>query len=488
MFYIGIDIGTGSTRAALFDGAGRLLSLSSQAYPIHHPAPGYAEQDARAWRNATAKAIRAVLPDNPDGVVALSLSTQGGSTLPIDEHGDPLGFAISWMDARAAQQAASLSSAIPSDKWLAETGVVPSPHYSLCHIAWLRECDPERFHRAARFVTTLDYINTWLTGNCVIDPTNAVMTGMLGQNNAQWYEPALALLGLRANQLAEIRPTGALVGTLTKAAASELGLSPAVRVYNGAHDQCACALGSGVLRAGDSMLSCGTAWVLLAAVQKRLCSAPACLTPSFHADSKLRSAFYALSAGSQTLNWVCAQTGLSLEEINKIAGTRIEKNDAVLCYPYFAGATGLDAPAPAHGLFTGLDFATDKYDLALAAMEGTAFEISRSIAVFSACGIPIRQIRMLGGAAKSEVWPRIIAATTGMPVVRPAAREAALLGAAAMAMVGSGLFADYAAAYASFAGEETITAPEPDLCDFYSRKFARYVSLQPQALQFAQKR
>ena len=123
----------------------------------------------------------------------------------------------------------------------------------------------------------------------------------------------------------------------------------------------------------------------------------------------------------------------------------------------------------------GMTLSTDKYDLALAAMEGVAFETIRATDIFAGAGLPIRQLRMLGGAAKSDLWAGILAAASGIPVVRPRMNEAALMGAAILALVGCGAVPSADAACAAVLGEDVVTAPDPRMREFYADKFRRYL-------------
>lgn len=478
MYCIGIDIGTNSTRAALVSAKGQLISVASCAYPIAYPQKGYAEQRAEDWWSTVVQTVRQVLPANPGEVVALSFSAQGGSTVAVDENYRPLGPAITWLDMRAQAQADALCGRYDPEEWRRCTGVVPSPSYTLSQIVWMREHTPDVFAKASRFVTTLDFINGCLTGNCVIDPTSALMTGMLNQQTADWYDRALDAIGIARERLAQMQPTGALVGKLTTEAAEALGLSTSVCVYNGAHDQYACAVGCGAIHNGDSMLSCGTAWVLLAAMRERLPDSQHLLTQGFHAVPAMRGAFYSLSAGGQVLNWTMAQTGQGnrFTHMNQVAAARIEQNSGLFFYPYLAGAVGLDSPHATRGTITGLELSTDAYDLALAAMEGVAFETARAVNAVRNCGTEISQIRMMGGAAKSDLWTDILAAVTGLPVIRPTQSESALMGAARIALVGHGVFSGYEAVCRESDDTAYVVHPDQKFANFYRDKHARYLS------------
>ena len=490
MYCIGVDIGTNSTRAMLTDPKGRQLAIASRSYPLNCSRPGWAEQNAEHWYAAVAETVRDVLPENPGDVAGISFSTQGGSTLPVDANGLPLRPAISWMDNRSLAQAQRLNVLRGKQAWYTATGMTPSPHSSVSHIVYLAEHEPDCFARARWFLTTSDYINLKLTGKAAIDRTNALMTGMLHQKSGAWDPFALDAAGISVERLPEILPSGALVGGLTAQAASDLGLPEGTPVYNGVHDQYACALGCGAVHAGDSMLSCGTAWVLLGVSNKTIPDAHCALTPGFHAVENMRGAFYAISAGSQTLNWVLRQTGLSvaeLDEANRISATRISQNQDLFFYPYLAGPVNLDQSQRAQGILAGLSLSTDRYDLVLAAMEGIVFETVRAISLFAKAGLSIAQLRMLGGAANSDLWAEILSAASGLAVARPQMNESALMGAAMLALTGSKAFPDLAHASGALLGDIRVTEPAAARKAFYEEKYARYLRGHDSAMELCRK-
>jgi len=478
MYVIGADMGTSGAKAILMNEQGRVLAQSSCPYGLHCPGEGMVEQDARDWWQALVKIVRDILPEDPENVAALALSTQAGTTVPVDEKGQPLCHAITWMDARSLSQAEAFRRNQSDEIWYRDTGVVPSTSYSMAHTAWWRDEHPEIYKKAWKFLTTPDYLHYHLTGRAVIDPTNTSMTNWLDLSRSDWYDFGLAQSGLTRDRVAEMQPTGSLVGTLTEKAARELGLSCHVRVYNAMHDQYAAATGCGAVQPGDFMMSCGTAWVLLGAFPQMVRDESLLLVPGKHVLPDVYGAFYSISVGSASLDWLMRAWDMPKSElgpVNEICAQRAETGESPLFYPYLQGSSAIDHSRSSRGVFAGLTLAHDKYDMLLAVMEGVAFEVRRAVEVFEKAGCPVQRMQMLGGAAKSDLWARILASVTGRPVWRGGRIEAACAGAAIVAAAGCGMFESIEAGCRLCHADDVCMEPDPVWRQRYDAKFARYM-------------
>lgn len=478
MYVIGADIGTSGAKAILMNEKGQVVAQSSCPYAIHCPSEGMAEQDAMDWWRALVQIVRDILPADPENIAALALSTQAGTTVPVDKNGEPLCLAITWMDARAEQQVDAFRLHQSDAQWYQNTGVVPSTSYSMAHVAWWRDERPEIYEKAWKFLTTPDFLHFHLTGRAVTDPTNTSMTNWLDLPNADWYDFALAESGLTRDRVSDMQPTGSFVGTLTEKAARELGLSMQVRVYNAMHDQYAAATGCGAIQPGDFMMSCGTAWVLLGAFPQMVKDESLILVPGKHVLPDVYGAFYSISLGSASLDWLMRAWNLPKSElghINEICAQRAEIGDSPLFYPYLQGSTSIYRQYSSRAVFSGLSLSHDQYDMLLAVMEGVAFEVRQAISVFEQAGCPVQRLQMLGGASKSDLWAKILASVTGRPVWRGGRVEAACAGAAIVAAAGCGMFESIEAGCRICHAEDVCTQPDPQWQQRYEAKFARYM-------------
>ena len=330
---------------------------------------------------------------------------------------------------------------------------------------------------AAKFYSTLEIMNRWLTGNPAIDPTNASLRQLFSIDTGDWDDRLLAFAGVSRAELPDILPTGAFVGELGGEAAAALGLVPGVPVFNGALDQYCAALGAGAVRSGDLLLSAGTTWVLLAITEKPMYS-KSYIAPGRHPAGKLYGALVSLTASGAALQWF--RDNFMTEDfdaMNREAEHRGARTENLFFLPWQAGANYPVWVPSARGVFAGLTLEHDRFDLARAIMEGVAFGVRRALEDFAENGVPIRQIRMLGGAAKSGLWTRMVAAVTGVPVARLDQSEVCALGAAAVAGVAAGLFADYGTASAAMTRPGPAVVASPEEIRASDAKYPRYIAL-----------
>ncbi len=263
---IGLDVGTTGTKAIAFDLQGRIVASATQPYGLLTPEPGWVEQDPQALWDAVVRTLRAVAGalDPADRVVALAQSSQGGTTIPVDAAFQPTYNAISWMDGRGEAQQAQIGATFGAERLYRLTGWKLMPALPLVHLLWLRAHRPDAFARTRRVTFVNDYIGWHLTGELGMNPSDASITQLFDIARRDWDDALLDLAGLRREALSPILPSGAVLGRLREEAAAATGLPAGTPVGVGAHDQYCAAVGAGVTRPGQSLLSCGTAWVILA--------------------------------------------------------------------------------------------------------------------------------------------------------------------------------------------------------------------------------
>ena len=320
MYVIGIDIGTTGCKAIVVDDAGQAVGSGYQGYGLITGSGGVVEQDPRQWYVGMAASVRqATAGLDRRQIKALALSTQGASSLLVDERFTPLTNAITWMDMRSAAQKEEIEAELGNEYIYRTTGWRAHAALDMAKGRWLAENDAVTFHNAHAFVSTIEYANYRLTGVGAIDPTNAAMRQLMDIRTKQWDGRLLQCARLEERKLPEILPSGSLLGGLTAQAAEELGLHTGVQVFNGAHDQYCGALGAAILKPGDLMLSTGTAWVTIA-VSDSVVYSQSYLSPGPHVLPGLYGALASLSACGAALDWLRNNiTGSTYEDINKNA-------------------------------------------------------------------------------------------------------------------------------------------------------------------------
>lgn len=474
MYVIGLDVGTTGVKAIVCDKDGKVYGTGYKEYGIHAKGNGIVEQNADDWTASAVVAItQAVKKCDKKNIVAISLSTQGASMLAVDGNFRPLCNVITWMDTRAEEQSNYLKETLGAENIYRKAGWRMDASIDAPKILWLKQNEPDVFNNAASFVSTLEYLNYFLTGNNVSDPTNSAIRGLVDINESKWDKPMLEALGITQAQLPTLLPTGAKVGNLTEAAAKALGLPQSVTVYNGAHDQYCASLGSGAVANGDMLLATGTTWVVFAVADKLLYTENH-IAPGIHPVKGLYGAMASLVSAGSALKWIKGVIGESYADIDAGAAIRRESAKDILFAPFVAGA-GFPHTEKLNACVSGFTINNDKYDLALALMEGVAFEARTVLEEFAKNGTSIERLYMAGRAAYSDVWRGIVRDITGCEVFLTETEDTGCMGAAAIAAAGCGMYEDLYSAVRGMVRLSKSEKADPEQHSFYNDKYARYL-------------
>lgn len=462
---LGIDIGTTSTKAVLFDPAGVELATTERSYRLRTPRPGWAEQQPADLWQAVVGSIRAVMDAAGPGtrVRGLALAAQSGSLIPARADGRPVYPAITWLDRRAAELVGGWRAEGVGARVRQLSGWTLAPGLGLANIAWLRRFEPDIFDAAERYFSINDYVVYRLTGRCCTNPSNAGGMQLLDVTTARWSPELCALAGIDPGRLSPVQSSGAVVGPITPEASRLTGLPPGTPVVNGGHDQGCAALGLGVTAPGRTLLAGGTAWVVTTVVDEAAIDAlPAELDLSRHAAPQRWTASRSLGGLGAWLDWWLDRAGQAgqFAALERGLATTGPGGGGLFFLPPVEGSQG--------GGFAGLQLSHTRADLARAVMEGAAFELRRALARFEGAGLPLERLWLIGGAARSSVWPAIVANVTGRPLAVSASNRWPALGAAILAGAALGLFESIEA------GPVREVEPDEELTTFYEECFATY--------------
>ena len=474
MYFIGTDVGTTGTKTIIVDENGKICGKGYQEYELIAGKGGVVEQNAEDWWKAVVYSVNEAVKtiDNKDEIVAMSLSTQGGTILPVDENFKPLCLAYTWMDERAVDETAALKAKYGEEIY-ERSGWRCSACFDPARMLWMKANDPDSFNNARSFVSTVEYVNYMLTGKNITDPSNAAMRQLINVETADWDDVLIEAAGLTRERLPQLLPTGAFVGTLTQDAAKALNIPMSVKVYNGAHDQYCASLGCGAVKPGEMLLSTGTTWVILGVSDKPLFTASH-IAPGVHPVKGLYGNITSLNSAGSALKWYKQIVNEEFPVIDDGSADRMESAENIFFYPYFAGSGFPHHIPEVKACCMGLELMHDKYDLARALMEGIAFETRESLAEFAANGTDIKKLKMVGGAAKSELWSQITCDVTGCELHIPAEKDTCCIGAAMLAATGYGYFKDFLEATEKMVCYSKVLKPNPKAAEFYDKKFAKY--------------
>jgi len=430
---LAIDAGTTLIKAAVFDLDGVCAGAGQAKQATSSPRPGWAEQDpASWWRGARAAARRALGAADVSGerIAAIGISTQGGTVAVFDGAGKPYGPALVWNDSRQR----AVESPASSDTHFAATGLAHS-NMSPAALAWLRANRPEWFGGRYRIGYVPDYLTFCTTGNWVTDPTNLAISNLCDLAAADIAECALEKLDLPRAAFAETRQAGEAAGRLSPGAARALGLHAGIPVAVPAHDQYAGALGASCVTAGDILLSAGTAWVILLITDHAVIDRTSSFWPARHVQRGLWGLLGSIASGGSTLSKALELTKqrADWEHVNRAAAGVPAGSDGLLVVPHLAGRTIPTWDTGASGAVLGWSLGHTREHVWRATMEGLAFEVRAACEYLRERGASVASLRMVGGGAKSDLIPPMLASALGVPVYTNAASDVAVRGAACLA-------------------------------------------------------
>lgn len=455
-YVIGCDVGSQGTKAVLVSLDGQIIGEAYAGYEIDYPFPMWAQQPVERWTSALRDAIREVLGTsnvNGSDVRGLALATQVDGVVPVDANGNALYPGIIWMDRRATAQTDALRNPANEAKFFNLTGLNLDATHVAPKIRWLQENEPNVYARATHLLLPGSFMAFHLTGERAVDFSNASSTLLLDVRTKDWSSEMCAAFHIEPGTLAPVGAASAVLGTLRPFLAQELGLSPTTRVMIGSGDEHAACVGAGVLIPGIVGDIAGTAEPVCAASDTLAFDETRLVESHCHADEKqwlLENPGF-VSGGN--LRWYRDQFGAAEERAAKA-------RDGVTAYQLFdegaqkinVGSDGLiflpclmGAMAPtwndtARGTFMGFTLAHTRAHFARAIMEGSAYAVRDITDRFAAMGVPSRELRVMGGGARSALWNQIKADVTGLPVCVPQTTETTALGAAFLALVGIGAF------------------------------------------------
>jgi xylulokinase len=490
---LGLDVGTTSVKAGLFDESGRRLATAADEYRIDHPTPDRAELDPETYWSATVTAIRralAVSGADPAQLAAIAVSSQGETVIPVDAVGRPLGPALVWLDNRAGAEARWLAERFGDAAVYERTGI-PSinPTWTACKILWWRRNEPDVFAHARRFLLVEDFILHRLSGRFVTDGAVNCTSLLYDIRDHGWWGPMLEAIGIEPGHLPEIVRPGSVVGTLSPAASRALGLPSTVRVVSGGMDQCTGAVGVGNIDGGVVSESTGGALTLQASVDRHGLDLTG-QTPVYVHSAPNRYLYCPVCpTGGMALTWfrdqfggeevaLAARDGRSAYDLlTELAAQAPPGAEGLTMLPHLMGAFSPEYDPEARGVFYGFTLRHGKPHFVRAVLEAVAFMLRRNLELLAGVGAGASEIRSHGGGARSALWNQIKADVCGLPVVTLQGEDAAVRGDAMLAGVATDTFRDLAEAGAAMI--ETVGRYEPTVAlrPVYDEAYARYLRL-----------
>uniref|UniRef100_A0A7E4VGJ6 glycerol kinase n=1 Tax=Panagrellus redivivus TaxID=6233 RepID=A0A7E4VGJ6_PANRE len=410
--YVGIDLGTSGVKAILLGENGQVVATHTEPLTVSRPQPLWSEQNPDDWWSATNKAIIALSSKQSlQGVKAIGLSGQMHGATIIDENNKVLRPAILWNDGRSFKQCETFESIVPNSRDI--TGNLMMPGFTASKLLWIRENEPDTFTRIAKVLLPKDYLRYLMTDTFATDMSDAAGTMWLDVQKRDWSDVLLESTGLTRHQMPTLFEGTQITGHLTPDVASKWGMST-VPVIAGGGDNAAGAVGVGLHKTGQAMLSLGTSGVYFA-VSGGFLSNPKQAVHSFcHAlPGKWHLMSVMLSAGS-CLEWAAKLTGVaSVPELIKLAESTEATTSPVWFLPYLSGERTPHNNANAKGVLFGLTHHHGPGHIAKAVLEGVGFALADGMDVLHSTGLKPTNITLIGGGAKSRYWRQMLADISG---------------------------------------------------------------------------
>jgi xylulokinase len=477
-YLLGLDVGTTGVKALLMDRTGRVVSEALSEYPMSSPRPLWAEQDPEDWWRAAVKSIRQVLgKSNQRRVAAIGLTGQMHGLVLLDNEGKVIRHCIMWNDQRSAPQCAAITERVGAQRILELTGNPLLPGFLAPKLAWVRENEPDVFRRIDKVLLPKDYLRYRLTGEFQGDVSDASGTSLFDVRRRCWSEPMLKAFKVRRSWLPQVLESPVPGSQVSADAARKTGLCAGTLVVAGAGDQASGAVGVGAIAEGITSVVIGTSGVVFAPLGHYQREAEGRLHAFCHAAPDLWHVMGVMLAAGGSLRWFRdALWKTRYDVITRDAAKVPAGSNGLLFLPYLSGERTPYPDPNARGVFFGLNLKHTRAAMARAVMEGVSFGLRDSLELILNLGAPVRQIRLVGGGARSVLWQQILADVFEQPVHVVNATQGAAFGAALLAGVGAGMFTSVKDACNKTICVRLAATPGKD-AETYQRSYPRYRAL-----------
>jgi xylulokinase len=476
---LGLDIGTSGGRAILFDLEGSPVAQASRAWSPNLPRPEWAELDAEAVWKATVLLLRELAGRAEMARVAGAGISAQLTTLCLDATGSPVLPAFPWLDRRAAAEAGEIEAEAGRECLARITGHRAAPERPAAICLWIQRHEPAAWSRVASVCTVKDFLALRLTGRLATDEPNASYSLLFDVAKRQWDADLSRLVDIAPSRLPDVLPSPAVVGTVQTTAAREAGLPVGIPVVAGGPDGTLATLGAGLTRSGITADVAGTTDVVFACLDRPRMDPSGGVVTNVHACPGRWLLGGPTTTTGGTLTWFAesAVGTTDLAALYQEAADVWPGADGLVCLPALVGERTPIWDPKARGAFVGLTLGHRRGHLVRAILEGGACVVRRIVEAIVAMGEAVEEIRLVGGAARSDLWTQIRADVLGLPIRRMSVREASALGAAILAAVGARLFPDVASAAEKMSGSGELIQPKAEAHARYDEVFAAFERL-----------
>jgi xylulokinase len=472
----------------LLDEGGRLAaSATADHAPFRSPQTGWAEQDPEDWWSACRRAIDAVLRrgNSASQVTAVGLSGQMHGAVLLDDRREVVRPAIIWCDQRTEDECRWLDATVGARRLIELTANPALTNFTLTKLLWVRAREPELWARVRHLLLPKDFVRFRLSGEFATDVADASGTLLLDVARREWSRAMIDAVGLDAVMLPGVFESPEICARVSSSGAAATGLPEGTPIVAGAGDQAAGAVGMGITRPGAVSATIGTSGVVFAATDRPAADSQGRVHTFCHAIPDRWHVMGVTQAAGLSLRWLrdlLSSTGgdpLSYDDLTREASAVPSGADGVLWAPYLMGERTPHCDPSIRAAFVGIAASHGRAHLVRAVMEGVAFSLRDTFAIFDEMRVPVDRVRLGGGGARSALWRQIQADVYGRSVDTIAIDEGAALGAAVLAGVGSRMFSSVDAACEALVQTAHTAHPNPDVVTQMNARYLAYRRLYP---------
>jgi xylulokinase len=494
MKLLGIDVGTGGTRAVVVDEGGSVLaSATAEHAPFASPQTGWAEQDPRDWWRATKEAVLSVLAQSGisrDQIVAVGFSGQMHGAVLLDARDQVLRPALIWCDQRTDAQCRTITERIGEESLIELTSNPALTNFTLTKLLWTSEQEPALWSQVRTIMLPKDYVRLRLTGERATDVADASGTLLFDVTHRRWSKQMLDAFEIDERLIPSVFESPEITGRVSGEGAATTGLNEGTPVVAGAGDQAAGAVGMGIVRPGAVSATIGTSGVVFASTASPALDKRGRVHTFCHAVPGRWHVMGVTQAAGLSLRWFRDRFGVgdsassephqdAYEVLCAEASAAPPGSDGVLWAPYLMGERTPHLDPRARAALVGLAASHTRAHAIRSILEGVAFSLRDTLTIFKEMGVPIETIRLGGGGARSPLWRQIQADIYGRAVEILAAEEGAAYGAALLAGVGIGVWPSVDEACLRAVSVARRIEPDAATAALMDSRYAAYRALYP---------
>jgi xylulokinase len=485
MYWLGIDVGTGGTRALLVNEAGKVRRAVTAAHEeMRMERPLWAEQRPENWWDAAQQAIRGVLKEagvSGKDIRGVGLSGQMHGLVLFDGSQQVIRPALIWCDQRSQEQVDAINESVGKAAVLAAIANPVLTGFTLPKLLWVRDHEPRQFDRVRKMLLPKDYVRFQLTGEYATDVSDASGTALFDVAGRKWAGGLVDRLGIDRSILPEAVESPCLTGKVSATAATQTGLAEGTPVVGGAGDQAASAVGNGIVEPGIVSCTLGTSGVVFAHLAQPAYDGLGRVHTFCHAVPGAWHVMGVTQGAGLSLQWFrnTLAPGTGYDALTAEAATAPAGSQGLFWLPYLMGERTPHLDARARGGWVGLTAKHTRADLLRSLLEGISYSQKDCLEVIESLGARVESVRLSGGGARSLFWRQLLADVFGKRVVVLETQEGSAYGAALLGLVGTGAYTSVPEVTRAAVCEIDSLAPRPAEARIYTAGHHRYQSLYP---------